>query len=191
MNMRRLGLFALCLCLMMLYGCATGGQSNYKNTLMNFGAIQSVAVLPLQNLSSDEDAPERVRDTFMVMLLATESIYVLPPGEVQRGVDRAGIRNQATPDVEQVKKLGQILGVDAVVTGVLREYGEVRSGQSQANLISLSLKMLEVETGSIVWSAEATRGGIGLGDRMLGGGGKPMNEVTRDAVNDLLDQLFE
>lgn len=191
MIMKRLGLFALCLFVMTPGGCAAAGESNYKNTLMNFGAIQSVAVLPFQNLTPDDDAPERVRDTFMVMLLATEAIYVLPPGEVKRGLERAGIRTEATPSVEQVQKLGQILQVDAVITGVLREYGEVRSGQTRANLISVSLKMMEVETGSIVWSADATRGGIGLGDRLLGGGGNPMNEVTRDAINDLLDQLFE
>jgi hypothetical protein len=172
-------------------GCVSSGQSNYKNSLMNFGAIQSVAVLPLQNLSNDDDAPERVRDTFMVMLLATEAIYVLPPGEVDRGLERLNIRNPAKPTSEQVQKLGQILGVEAVIAGTLREYGPARSGQTQANMISLSLQMLEVETGSIVWSASSTRGGIGFSDRLFGGGGEPMNEVTRSAIDDLLDELFK
>lgn len=172
-------------------GCAGGGEHNYKNRLMNFGAIQSVAVLPLQNLSNDEDAAARVRDTFMVMLLATEAIYVLPPGEVERGIERSSIRFPPTPTIEQVQTLGKILEVDGVITGALREYGRVRSGQTEANLISVSLQMMEVETGSIIWSADSTHGGIGIGDRMLGGGGQPMNEVTRSALNDLLDQLFE
>ena len=51
--------------------------------------------------------------------------------------------------------------------------------------------MLEVETGSIVWSGASTRGGIKMADRLLGGGGEPMNDVTREAINDLLDQLFQ
>ena len=172
-------------------GCATSSGNTFKNSLMNFGSVQSVAVLPFQNLTADDDAAERVRDTFMGMLLATEAIYVLPPGEVERGIERAGIRKPATPSGEKVKSLGQILKVDAVITGVLREYGQVRSGQTQANLISISLQMMEVETGSIVWSAAATKGGIDITDRLFGGGGAPMNEVTKEAINDLLDQLFQ
>nr|MDA3833681.1 hypothetical protein [Spirochaetales bacterium] len=84
-----------------------------------------------------------------------------------------------------------LLEVDAVITGVLREYGSVRSGSAEANLLSLSLQMLETQTGSIVWSAESTKGGISLSDRMLGSGGRPMNDVTIQVINDLLDQLFE
>jgi hypothetical protein len=39
--------------------------------------------------------------------------------------------------------------------------------------------------------ATSTRGGIGIGDRLLGGGGRPMNDITRDAVNDVIRQLFQ
>jgi hypothetical protein len=67
----------------------------------------------------------------------------------------------------------------------------VRSGQSEANIVSLSLQMIETETGTVVWSGSSTQGGITLSDRMFGGGGEPMNKVTEKAVNDLLDQLFE
>ena len=173
-----------------LTACA-GTEATYKNETMNFGSVQSVAVMPFENLTADDDASARVRDVFMGMLLATEAMYVLPPGEVERGIDRAGINKPTAPTVEKIQSLGKILNVDAVITGVLREYGTVRSGQSQANLISLSLQMMEVETGTVVWSGEATKGGITLSDRMFGGGGAPMNEVTKEAINDLLDQLFK
>lgn len=193
MKMKQKFLWSIVLCqILLIGGCApTGSSSSYKNTLMNFAAVQSVAVLPFQNLTSDDDAAERVRDTFMGMLLATEAMYVLPPGEVERGIERTGLRNPAKPTSEQIKSLGQVLKVDAVITGVLREYGQVRSGQTQANLISVSVQMLEVETGNVVWSGDSTKGGIGMADRMLGGGGAPMNQVTKDAINDLLDQLFQ
>lgn len=193
MKLKQMLLWTIVLCLILLVsGCAqTGGSSSYKNTLMNFAAVQSVAVLPFQNLTSDDAAAERVRDTFMGMLLATEAMYVLPPGEVDRGIERVSPRNPAKPTVEKIKSLGQVLQVEAVITGVLREYGQVRSGQTQANLISLSVQMVEVETGNVVWSGDSTKGGIGVSDRLLGGGGAPMNQVTKDAINDLLDQLFK
>jgi len=79
---------------------------------------------------------------------------------------------------------------DTVITGTLREYGEVRSGTSSANLISLSLQMLEAQTGKVVWSASSTKGGVSTSDRLLGGGGEPMNKVTEKAIDDLIDKMF-
>ena len=79
---------------------------------------------------------------------------------------------------------------DAVITGIVREYGELRSGSASANVISVSLQMMEAETGRVVWSASSTQGGVTAGDRLLGGGGRPLNVVTQKAVNDLLDKLF-
>ena len=183
-------IFPLLLLALSLAACASS-EATYKNATMNFGAVQSVAVLPFENLTTDDDASARVRDTFMGMLLATEAMYVQPPGEVQRGIDRAGIPQPTQPPADKIQSIGKILGVDAVITGVLREYGQVRSGQTQANIISLSLQLMEVETGTVVWSGAATKGGITLSDSLFGGAGDPMNEVTKEAVNDLLDQLFQ
>lgn len=164
---------------------------DYTNAQMDFSAVRTVAVMPFQNLTSDDQASERVRDAFMGMLLATEQIYVLPPGEVARGVNRVGVRIPQTPTVEEITKLKAVLEVDAVITGVLREYGPVRSGSAEANLVSLSLQMIETQNGTVVWSASSTKGGITAVDRLLGSGGQPMNDVTTQVINDLLDQLFE
>ena len=180
--------------LLLLLGACAGSPAkvpDYTNAQMDFSAVRTVAVLPFQNLSTDEQAAERIRDAFMGMLLATEAIYVLPPGEVKRGIDRANMRSPEIPAIEEIIKLKEILEVDAVITGVLREYGAVRSGSAEANLVSLSLQMIETQTGSTVWSASSTKGGISLADRMLGSGGRPMNDVTTQVINDLLDQLFE
>ena len=192
MKKSQLGRWLICSVAFLLFGCSsTSSPPDYTSQQMDFSAVRSVAVLPLLNLSSDDQAGERVRDAFMGMLLATEAIYVLPPGEVARGINLAGMRMPQTPSIEEIIKLKTLLQVDAVITGVLREYGSVRSGSAEANLISLSLQMNETQTGSIVWSASSTKGGISMSDRMLGSGGQPMNDVTMQVINDLLDQLFE
>jgi hypothetical protein len=52
--------------------------------------------------------------------------------------------------------------------------------------------MQEAGTGKVVWAGSATKGGIGWGARLLGAsGGDPVNDVTEQAVDDLLDQLFK
>ena len=172
-------------------GCASHSGPVHVNPNMDFGAVQTVAILPFANLTRNDHAAERVRDEFMVRLLATEAIYALPPGEVDRGLVRAGVSNRSAPSIEEVKKLANILKVDAVITGVLREYDSVRSGQSSANLISLSIQMIETQTGQNVWTSSSTKGGIDIWDRLFGGGGEPMNTVTAEASEDLIDKLFE
>jgi hypothetical protein len=190
-NLCRFGVLVLSLLLMVGCTAPTTTVPDFTNPQMDFSAVRTVAVLPFQNLSTDEQASERVRDAFMGMLLATEAIYVLPPGEVNRGINRVNLRMPSTPTTEEIIKLREVLQVDAVLTGVLREYGAVRSGSAEANMVSLSLQMLETQTGTTVWSASSTKGGVTLADRMLGSGGRPMNDVTTQVLNDLLDQLFE
>ena len=177
------------LLLTFLVGCA--GDDVFFEPNMDFGAVQTVAVLPFQNLTSVDEAAERVRDTFMSMLLATGAVYVLPPGEVARAISKLPRFAPQGPSAEQVKRLSAILEVDAVFTGVVREYGAVRSGATSANVVSVSLQMLETTDALVVWSASSTKGGISMWDRFFGGGGEPMNTVTVKAVDDLLDKLFD
>jgi hypothetical protein len=173
-------------------GCAQkrSAEVTYRDPKMDFSLVQKVAVLPFENLTTATSAAERVRDVFMTMMQATGSSYVIPPGEVARGVDRASVARPTTPTAEDVVNLGKVVGVDAVITGVVREYGEVRSGSTSAGVVSISLQMMETQSGKVVWSASATRGGVGAADRLFGGGGQPMDQVTADAVRDLLDRLF-
>jgi len=193
-----LPIMVFCVLLVLLAGCAKSNltaereaKGVFFNELVDFASVQTVAVLPFQNLTDSEYAAERVRDVFMSMLLATEAVYVLPPGEVFRGISRVGMINPAAPSLDEIKSLANILKVDVVITGVLREYELVRAGASSANLISLSLQMIETETGTIIWNASSTKGGITLTDRLFGGGGQPMNYVTLESVDDLLNKLFQ
>jgi polysaccharide biosynthesis protein PelC len=162
----------------------------YRDPKMDFGSIQNVAVMPFANLARDQVVAERVRDVFISRLLAAEAVYVLPVGEVARGIAKTEVQAPSSPMIEEVVKLGAFLKVDAVITGVVREYGETRSGTSTANIISMSIQLIETGTGKIVWSASSTKGGISFWNRLIGGGGQPMNKVTEQAVDALFDKLL-
>ena len=179
--------------LLALGGCAShrGAQATFHDAEMDFSLIQSVAVLPFANLSTNTRADERVRDVFMTMLQATGAVYVLPPGEVARGISRVGLSSPMEPTADEVVRLTTNLSTDVVITGTVLEYGQVRSASASANVISVNIQMLEGQTGRLVWSASATEGGIGAGKRLFGGGGEPMNIVTTKAVMALLERLFE
>ncbi len=173
-------------------GCASKRQAEatFHEPTMDFSLVRKVAVMPFANLSTTQTADERVRDVFMTMLQATGQIYVLPMGEVQRGLSRVEMPNPTAPSEQEVVALAKAIGCDALITGSVLEYGEARSGSASAGYISVTVQMLEAGSGKLVWSAQSTKGGITAADRMFGGGGQPMNVVTADAVSQLLDQLF-
>lgn len=188
-----LKIFILSLVLIALTGCAASGtrrSENYHDPNMDFAALRSIAVMPFANLTRDKLAAERVRDTFMISLMSTGIVYVVPAGEVARGISRVGIARPAHPSGEEVAKLAAIVKADAVVTGVVREFGMVRSGAASANVISVSMQMIEKESRKVVWTASSTQGGVSIKDRLIGAGGRPMNEITNVAIDDILNKLF-
>lgn len=175
----------------LLIACTTTNiPESYHDPEMDFSALRTVGVMPFANLTNNKLAGERVRNSFMTSLLATGVVYVIPAGEVARGISRLGLVNPATPSPEDVAKIAAIIKADAVITGVLTEYGEVRSGSTTANVIAFNVQMIERQTGRVVWTASTTKGGITVWDRLFGGGGRPINEVTEAAIDDVIKKLF-
>ena len=66
--------------------CTAQVTDVFRDPRMDFGSIQTVAVVPFANLARDQVVAERVRDVFVNRLLSTEAVYVLPVGEVARGI---------------------------------------------------------------------------------------------------------
>jgi hypothetical protein len=175
-----------------LGGCSAHGKGQrFQDRNMDFGAVRTIVVMPFGNLSRDNLAADRVRDVFGSMLLATGAVYVVPSGEVSRYIAKAGVVQPTTPSVEDVVKLGTMLKADAILTGVVKEYGEVRSGNTSGNIVSMSVQLQETATGKVVFAGACTRGGISFKDRLIGGGGEPLNDVTESAVDDLLGKMFK
>ncbi len=187
----RIVMFVLALIFIPLSACTTTKSADYYfNPDMDFESVKTAAVMPFDNLTREQLASDRVRDVFINVLLSTGKMYVVPAGEVKRGILLSGVTSPASPSKEEIIKLASIMKVDVILTGAVREYGEVRSGASSANIISISIQMIEGQSGKIIWTASSTKGGIGIRDRLLGGGGRPMNDVTEEAVNDILNKYF-
>jgi hypothetical protein len=186
------GLAASALLFVVIAASVCAGQVTdvFRDPRMDFATIQTVAVMPFANLTRDQVVADRVRDVFINKLLSTEAVYVLPVGEVGRGIAKLEIQNPSAPTPEEVVKLGGFVKADAVFTGVVREYGEVRSGTTAANVISMSIQLIEAQTGRIVWSGSSTKGGITFMNRLFGGGGQPLNRETEEAVDALFEKLL-
>ena len=173
--------------LISLAGCgANTGVYHDKN--MDFGSIHTLAILPIRSLQGS--GSEMLRDDLMNSLLATGAFYVIPSGEVAHGIAVSNMQDPTIPTTLQVQAFCKAEKADAVITGTISEYGQVRNGTSDANVIAVSLQMMEGQTGRVVWSADVSLGGITVLDRFFGGGAEPMNAITQKAVNDLIKKLF-
>jgi len=75
---RRIAGVALGLALVLGACASKSAQVTYHDPNMDFSLVQTVAVLPFENLSGNTRAGDAVRDVFMTMLQATGSMYVLP-----------------------------------------------------------------------------------------------------------------
>jgi polysaccharide biosynthesis protein PelC len=181
---------AAALAVVALSGCPK--HRTYVHPNMDFASVRTVAVLPFWNLSKDPQGADRVREVFTTALLATNAVYVVPTGEVARALTRVGIATPATPASDEVVKLCAALKVDAVITGVLKEYGEVRTASATGNVVALGLQMQEGSAGKVVWAGSSSKGGVGWAARLLGSsGGGPVNDVTEQVIDDLIAQLLQ
>jgi polysaccharide biosynthesis protein PelC len=188
---RRISILFIAFAFLWLNGCATSSPDVFRDSTMDFASIKTIAIFPLANFSKDQLAGERVRDVMANAIMANSDIYVIPPGEVARGIANAGVAIVSAPAPDELVRFCKATKADAVITGTLREYGDVRSGTAMADVISLGVQLVESQTGRIVWSTSTTQGGIDIWARLFGGGGKPLNVVTEKAVYDIISKLFD
>lgn len=147
----------------------------------DFGFVQRVAVLPIDNLSSDLQAGERTTRILITELLSSGALDVVEPGEVRAAM--SALRMTATePTAEQVTSLGESLGTQAVIVGSVAQSEIVRSGTVAVPTVTLDLRMLETETGAAVWAATHTEQGSGGRAKWLGTGVEPISQTTRRCV---------
>jgi TolB-like protein len=172
-------------------GCSANPKpTEFTNPAFDFGFLERVAVLPFENLSSDRQAGARATRLLITEVLASGTLDVVEPGEVQAAIGQFGTR-VVQPSHEQIVALGESLGVQALILGTVTQSDLARSGSSTVPVVGLDVRMVEVETGTVVWAATVTVKGDNFAARVLGTPGQPVAETTRRAVRRVLRTLIE
>jgi len=163
-------------------------MTSFTNPEFDFGYVERVAVLPLDNLSKDDQAGERATRMMITELLSSGAVDVVEPGELRAAMQKLRIQD-AQPDSAQVIALGQQLQVQAVFTGSVTQSDLIRSGSATVPVVTLDIHMLETETGSPIWAATHTEKGSGAGAALLGTGSEPISKTTRRCVRRAIAKL--
>lgn len=187
--MRRSTLIAALAAVMAVAGCAKPPQ-HFVNPKYDFGNVKKVAVLPFENLSGDNQAGERVRKAVIAELLAAGVLDVVEPGQVNLTLNRAGVQSLTTISTEDLKKLGAALATQLLFLGSVDVYDRLNFGGGTFPEVTVNLRAVDAQSGTIVWSAMTTTGGVTVTGRLFGVGADTMTEATQKSVRAALTTLF-
>ena len=151
---------------------------------------RTVCVLPFENLSKDTDADIKVREIFVTELFIAHMFRdIVDIVEANAALMSLRIRKPNSLDKETIRALGERLGADYLILGVVTEYSYGKGKESGAE-VGLSVRMIEVETGNILWTANNFRMGTNSVSRILGisQGPSPM-ELTRQVAGEIVSAL--
>ncbi|MHC4844717.1 MAG: CsgG/HfaB family protein [Planctomycetota bacterium] len=175
-----------------LGACATENPSSvYLHPNADLSAFNRIAVLPLDNYTGDRFAGERVREILAVELLAQGVFEPAEIGEVNRVLKLQNLISMTTMGPEDIKKLGEALDVQALLFGSVVEYSERRTGTFRSPQVSLALRLVDVESGLVVWSVSDARTGMALSTRLFGVGEETFTEAVRKLIRELMRELLE
>jgi TolB-like protein len=121
-----------------------------------------MAILPFDNLSSTQGAGKSIEGLVLIEFLKRSTLKVVDPGEVQAVLSKERIRLATSIPKETVRTLGEGLGVRLLMMGTVHQYEmQAATGAGAGNMpvIAISLRIIEVETGDIVWASTVTRRG--------------------------------
>jgi len=171
-------------------GCGGMGTTKFFHPEFDFGYTERVAVIPFENLSNDQGAGARASRMFVAELLSTEAFDVVEPGEVAKALGQINLVRTADLDQEQARTLGRNLGVQALFLGSVGESGTMRSGGGQVNVVTMTVRMVETDSGVTVWSATSTADSKSFWSALFGTGGQSPGEVMRSCVHTCVESLF-
>jgi len=210
-NFRAIGRTCLLLVLAasaLMAGC--GKPRIYIHASPGLDRISKMAVMPFDNLTKDDKAAEKVRNGFVIELLRTGSFNVVDKGETDRllkvaglsygaqgaitgtaGTGAAAAESTAATAIPLSKKIGDALGVEAIIVGSVEAYSVERVGDQVSPEVSISARLIDAETGIIIWGGTHTRCG-GSGFPIVGWGKiNSLGVLSQKVIQDLVNSLAE
>jgi TolB-like protein len=150
----------------LLGGCAGSPTRTYVHPEADFEAYDRVAVLPFGNLTDEEYAGARVTDLFVTEFLIISDMEIVEPNLALSALLSLGEAVRPDDDLalglplETLRALAEEVDAQAVLVGTVDDYTEVRIGAETFPVVAISVRLLDAETGTVIWrAAKQARGG--------------------------------
>jgi len=141
----------------LLVGCSS--NPNYYRSDLQLDETATLAVLPLVNLSKYTEASEIVMNSLLVELLDLDVFEIVDPGIVDEVILQKRIRYTDRLPMETMQELGSRMGANYLLLGSIHQFDMITDRVEILPVISISLRIVGSETGTIVWAATHTKRG--------------------------------
>ncbi len=148
-----------------------------------------IAVLPLDNFTSDKYAADNIRNILIASLL-DRGFDVVEIGEVTRVLNERRVFSVKDLTTEKIKKIGFDLAVDGIMTGSVGRYQIAKGSSVSYPEVTITLMLFETKQGKLIWNAWATEGGPSMKVKYLGTEMPTLNETAMELINKMLDNIF-
>ncbi len=177
----------------LLWACA--GTGVYKINFAKDYNPEKVKRVAILNFNRGQDIRLRqdiVVDKFTAAMVGSRFILV-DRTDIKKIMEEAKFQNIESGIIdEKTRQRLQQLGADAILTGTLHNYSEIKNAQNMITYAEayLTAKLLRVETGEILWSAEIMKNSkmTNVGEKkkmgIIGG------ESEAESAGKLLDEII-
>jgi TolB-like protein len=141
-----------------LLGCA-GHRAPEPSAAPAAGPRQRIAVLPLEDLSGQSGAADRMTRVLFTVLAQAGVYEVVEPGTVDMALSDARVRSTGMLSREQIQSLSTELGTRWLLTGSALEFGRVRTPDGEVPSVGIALRLIDGRDGRVCWADQRYRNG--------------------------------
>jgi TolB-like protein len=177
----------VCFMLFTLFGCAgTTAPQVFMRPEFNKEYVRKVAVLPFEDIAGNSNIAARCRQITITQTLSSGLFDVVDKMQVDSLLKQEAIQPGTPINVSTLRRLGQLLDVQAFLIGSLDEAGESQKGAAIFLELSMTMRLVDAESGLVLWQASGRNSGYSWWDRLFGLGGEDSFQVTLGLVRNLL-----
>ncbi len=185
--------------LLMSLGCANHEKTSVfskpairSNTILYapWNPTKKVCVLPFDNISKEQDVNLKVMEIFLTELFSGGIFEdIVDPIQANAALGGMRIRKPDSLDKETIKALGDRLGVKYLILGSVTDYDYGKAKDCSAQ-VGLSVRMIDVDTGNILWTGNGFKNGDKSMGRIFGfTNGPNSSELSKVVCQDIISSL--
>ncbi len=176
--------------LVMILTCSCAGVRPTIKSYLRPGVdpryVKKVAVLKFANHTSDKLAGEKIRDLVIMEALALKKFDVVEKGLVDEVLSEEGVDVNFALNKETIKRIGAKLKVPAVLVGSVITMEKKREGGYTYPVVAISLRLIDVASGKVIWEATGVETGYSIWGRIFGWAPSNEIEVSMSLIEKLL-----
>lgn len=117
--------------------------------------LRTIAVLPFDNETNDLNAPD-IMQKLVAEVMKSSPYEIRDTEETNKWLEKVGIVDGGQLAIVDPVRLGRDMGVQALMFGYVENFNYTNVGYYVERKVSLSLRLVDVETGATLWENDKT-----------------------------------